>query len=386
MKPDSPYDVVIVGGGIAGLWLLSVLRRAGYQAILVEKQALGAGQTLASQGILHGGTKYALAGKLTGASEAVRDMPPRWARHLAGDIQPDLRSVKINAAHQWMWGSDGLASKAASFLASKAMHSRVQALARTELPEFFRLQGVKQVYRLQEPVLDVRSLLQGLTQKTSAHCYQAAAVSVTQNPENVSLLLDSETGSARIRASAVIFSAGAGNAALQSQAMQKRPLHMVMIKGDLPTLCGHVIEVSANPRLTITSHEVSGGEHVWYLGGQLAESGSNRDSASQLQEAKKEVRQLFPGIDWQAMQWATLRVDRAEAAQAGGKRPDEPVIKQDGRCITLWPTKLVFAPLVADRVLDRLQQLRLVKTEAPAALNLPLAELGSYPWEMAAWE
>ena len=62
-------DVVIVGGGIAGLWILSALRAEGYQTILLEKDALGAGQTLASQGIIHGGTKYALTGKLTGRSE-----------------------------------------------------------------------------------------------------------------------------------------------------------------------------------------------------------------------------------------------------------------------------------------------------------------------------
>ena len=71
-------DVAILGGGIAGLWLLARLQAAGYSALLLENQALGAGQTLASQGIIHGGLKYALDLKLNTASDALADMPARW--------------------------------------------------------------------------------------------------------------------------------------------------------------------------------------------------------------------------------------------------------------------------------------------------------------------
>jgi glycerol-3-phosphate dehydrogenase len=38
-------DVLIVGGGIAGLWTLAKLRHAGYRAVLIESEALGHGQT-----------------------------------------------------------------------------------------------------------------------------------------------------------------------------------------------------------------------------------------------------------------------------------------------------------------------------------------------------
>ncbi|MDF1622160.1 MAG: FAD-dependent oxidoreductase, partial [Pseudohongiella nitratireducens] len=57
-------QITIVGGGIAGLWLLNRLCLAGYDAILLDKGGLGSGQTLASQGIIHGGLKYALNGIL----------------------------------------------------------------------------------------------------------------------------------------------------------------------------------------------------------------------------------------------------------------------------------------------------------------------------------
>ena len=50
-------DVLIFGGGAAGLWCLDRFRRAGYHAILLEAKALGRGQTIQAQGIIHGGGK-----------------------------------------------------------------------------------------------------------------------------------------------------------------------------------------------------------------------------------------------------------------------------------------------------------------------------------------
>ena len=82
-------DIVIFGGGVAGLWLLNALRSAGYQAILFEKESLGGAQTMASQGIIHGGLKYALQGALSSATQAIADMPSRWRACLDGSGELD---------------------------------------------------------------------------------------------------------------------------------------------------------------------------------------------------------------------------------------------------------------------------------------------------------
>src|SRR5262245_14630974 len=84
------WDIVILGGGVAGLWLLNRLRAAGYAAVLLERAALGQGQSIASQGMIHGGMKYALGGTLTGASESIADMPAHWQRCLRGEGDVDL--------------------------------------------------------------------------------------------------------------------------------------------------------------------------------------------------------------------------------------------------------------------------------------------------------
>ena len=78
MSQPLSTDVLIVGGGIAGLWLNARLRSQGFSTVLVERDSLGGGQSVKSQGIIHGGAKYALHGALTGASEAIADMPRHW--------------------------------------------------------------------------------------------------------------------------------------------------------------------------------------------------------------------------------------------------------------------------------------------------------------------
>ena len=89
-------DVLVFGGGAAGLWCLDRLRRAGYHAILLESKALGSGQTIQSQGIIHGGGKYALRGvRDFDAVRATSSMPERWRRNLVGEIEPNLAGTQL---------------------------------------------------------------------------------------------------------------------------------------------------------------------------------------------------------------------------------------------------------------------------------------------------
>ncbi len=96
-------DVLIVGAGVAGLWLNARLQRLGFSTVLVESASLGGGQSVKSQGIIHGGAKYALHGALTGASEAIADMPRRWREALAGNGELDLSGVRLLSEAHYLW-------------------------------------------------------------------------------------------------------------------------------------------------------------------------------------------------------------------------------------------------------------------------------------------
>src|SRR5258708_4979084 len=113
MKQTVEADIVIFGGGIAGLWLLNRLRELGFCAILLESNTLGGGQTHKAQGIIHGGLKYALQGTVTGATQAIADMPSVWRQCLRGEGVIDLREVPVLSTEQYLWSTGSLTSKLA---------------------------------------------------------------------------------------------------------------------------------------------------------------------------------------------------------------------------------------------------------------------------------
>ncbi|MDH3355689.1 MAG: FAD-dependent oxidoreductase, partial [Chromatiales bacterium] len=110
---SATSDVVILGGGVAGLWTLNRLRQMGYKSILIESSKLGTGQTRYAQGIIHGGTKYALSGQMNASAQAVAEMPTRWRACLNGDGEIDLSGVKILSSHQYLWSTQKVTSRMA---------------------------------------------------------------------------------------------------------------------------------------------------------------------------------------------------------------------------------------------------------------------------------
>ena len=356
MSESLSTDVLIVGGGVAGLWLNARLRRLGYSTLLVDKGVLGGGQSVKSQGIIHGGTKYALSGALTGASEAIADMPRRWREALAGSGELDLSGVRLLSDAHYLWSPGTLTGNLTSFFASKAVRSRVGQVKGGELPPALQDPRFKgKVYRLSELVLDVPSLIQRLAELSGPGLLKAERIEpLRENGELTGLIVDGRS----IRAQRIVLTAGAGNAellnalGLAQPAMQKRPLHMVIVKAPtLKPLYAHCLGGGSKPRITVTSHPAADGEWVWYLGGDLAEAGGvARDEASQIAAAKNELAELVPWIDLSAAKWATLRIDRAEPAQSALARPDNAFLAEQGRLLVGWPTKLALSPDFTDRV------------------------------------
>ena len=387
MPESLSTDVLIVGGGVAGLWLNARLRKQGFATVLVEKAALGGGQSVKSQGIIHGGTKYALSGALTGASEAIADMPRRWREALAGSGELDLAGVRLLSDAHYLWSPGTLAGNLTSFFASKAVRSRVGQVKGSDLPQALQHPKFKgKVYRLSELVLDVPSLIARLAELAGDSLLAAQQIEpLHEGDELVGLRVDGR----EIRAQRIVFSAGGGTAellatlGLQQPAMQRRPLHMVMVKAPtLKPLYAHCLGGGSKPRITVTSHPAADGEWVWYLGGDLAEAdGVARDEASQIAAAKKELAELVPWIDLSAARWATLRVDRAEPAQSSLARPDNAFIADQGRLLVGWPTKLALSPDFADRVLAALARDGITPGDQSSLPQLPRPPVTGPFWE-----
>ncbi len=361
-------DIAIIGGGVAGLWLLNKLSKQGYSVVLCEKNALGAGQTIKSQGIIHGGLKYALTGKVSQAQAALSDMPRRWQECLSGTGEIDLSGVEILANSQYMWSTDKLTGAVATLFASKSLRSHV-ALENNQ-PQLIKESNIKsKLYKLSEIVLNVPTLIKILSHLYADRCIRESYADISS-----------------INAQKYIFTAGANNDQANPN-MQLRPLHMVLVKSPhLEKVYGHCITTSNLPRLTITSHTAEDGDTVWYLGGKLAEDGVKINQSTLINRAKRELANIFPQIDLSDAKWSTFMVDRAEAKQTDGSKPDNATVFNVGKHITAWPTKLALAPILADQVLNILKQENINPSLPQPDLNeYQKASVAKPIWEEVTW-
>jgi glycine/D-amino acid oxidase-like deaminating enzyme len=388
--PSKMVDAVIVGGGVAGLWLANVLRQRGYAILLLEADALGGAQTLASQGMIHGGIKYALSGVLTGASEAIAGMPERWAACLAGRGDIDLRAVTRLADRYYLFADATGLGKLTTFFASRALRGRIERLDPAAYPAAFAdpaFRGV--VYALNDFVLDTGSLVgvlhEPVADATYRHELRPAAVIDAERALTAERGIELDLGGTRVLTRRLVLTAGAGTQTLldalgvAQPRMQLRPLHQVVVRHRYPhPIYAHCLTGirRPEPRLTITSHR-DGDHWLWYLGGQIATDGVECGADALVRRARAELEACVPWVDWSGAKFSTLRLDRAEPAQEGLRRPDQAFAQATGNCIVAWPTKLSLAPDLGDRVLALLPP---PSGTAVPALNLPKARMGRAPW------
>jgi len=377
---EHGYDIIVFGGGIAGLFIANRLQRAGYNLILIEKDRLGGGQTLASQGMIHGGQKYAIHGKATSHSQSIAAMPARWEACFAGAGEIDLSAVRFLSAGQMMFPAGGPLSRLSVFAAARVVRGQVRRPEKIPRP-------LKRgpVYEMREKVLETKSLIAALTKNLQGRIFKGEAQELQPDGQVV-------VSGIPLRAQAIVFTAGAGNETalgllrVRERHTQRRPLRQIMVKPMEDALYGHGIAGQPKPRVTVTSHPLRDNEYVWYLGGGVAEEGAKLPEAAALAFAKKEMQGIFPQLDWERKEWASLCVDRAEPFDAEGNLPPGPHIQQRGKILLAWPTKMTFVPALADAVFQRLQQNGVAPSSPTAPPALPEAETGLYPWETAAWQ
>ncbi len=386
-------DVAIVGAGIAGLWLLNQLTAQGYRCALFESNAIGAGQTIYSQGIIHGGIKYSLKGKLQKATQSITDMPVIWQACLQGKGCIDLSETNILSPNYYLWSTDNISSRLSTLLASKVLRQSSQHLRREDYPACFQHNDFHgNIYKVNEIVLDIPSLINNLTKNTKQAIYKiknnGCSLTMKNNQINHLTLTNDNDEQIDVKAQQYIFTAGEGNQAFlkyweDPPLMQTRPLHAVIMKLKQPlSLYAHCIGLHHVPRLSITSHLAHDGNIVWYLGGKLAEDGIHVDNQTQCDRAKNELSILFPWFNFYDCQIKSFIINRAEGKQAKGKRPDSSTIYQRGNAHIIWPTKLVFAPKVGIDIMTAFSENQIKPTEeAQTTIPWPQPSIATPIWD-----
>ena len=149
-------------------------------------------------------------------------------------------------------------------------------------------------------------------------------------------------------------------------------------------LYAHLVGNSDKPVATITTHEALDGSLIWYLGGGAAE----REKEANPQDVYKAVRKGFakylPGVELSTAQWSVLPIDRIEGkSDIDGWMPDTPTIHSHENVHYCWPTKLTFAPLLASRLLERIN-VHPSKEQADWSF-LENIDYATAPWDDTTW-
>lgn len=314
-------DAAIAGAGIAGLWLANLLTGRGFSVAVCDGNAVGGQQTLASQGIVHGGGKYALDGRDWPLSRVLADMPGRWRACLAGEGEVDLRGVRVLSQRVAVHGPRG---------------------ARRELDELV-IDVPSLVHRLAEPVAD--RLLP----------WSVPADSIARTPEGVD---HAECGDYAIRADTYVFAAGVGNQSLALRAgfdvpMRRRPLRQIVVRLPRPVaVFAHCVSGDAGdrPEMTVTSHG-----NALYVGGGVAEEYTGPDV--HIRVVRGLLEKYFPALDLEGATFTAVGVERAEPAgvfpDADIREAADPLVARRGNCLLCWPIKMSLVPRLGDLVLAR---------------------------------
>jgi glycine/D-amino acid oxidase-like deaminating enzyme len=380
-------DVAIIGGGIAGLWMLNILTSKGFNVILIDNKSIGGTQTCASQGMIHGGQRYLLGGNSSTHAESVAGLPQRWRSCLEGHGEIDLRRVSLLSSTQFMWPAGGLLTNLALNAAVQTLSAKTIRLEDGDIPFPLSDSLGRTVFQLPEMVLDIRSLIEVLAYP---HRSRIGMCNVDALERDGRIIISGQT----IKAQLVICAAGLGNedliALLETEKCytQRRPIRQIMVKTMPFQLFGHAITTSYKPRITVTSHPLPAGGFVWYIGGAIADKVLSLTEEDAIACAKEEMLFLFPHIEWTGKEWATWCGTRAEAYSSTGRLPDGPVIQEYGSVLCVWPTKLTLTPRLGDQVLDWLVGKGIQPEYCSSffqSLNLPVPPMETLPWEQANW-
>lgn len=383
----SSPDVVIFGAGIAGLWTFHRLKRLGYDVLLVERESIGCGQTIASQGIIHSGLKFTLAGKINKLARTISTMPELWRATLRGEGDVDLSTARMTAQSQQLLIPSGFMGGLTKLVAERALGNNVHSVPKDQWPEHIKNSGFKgSVIFMDEPVLNIPSVLRALAEPYR-ECIRKISQEDASKPFEFLNRMD-------ICAKKIIFTAAQSNQKIASDnahdkglETQARPLVQGIMKNAPFPLFAHLVGKTDKPVASITTHEMSDGTLVWYLGGLVAERPINAAQQEVIDSAQKAFAAYLPAIDLSHAEWATLPINRIEGkSKTDSWMPDTPTIHHTKDALYCWPTKLTFAPMLGDLIVSELKAEGILPSGTSSNFDLlPRAEYTQTPWDKAQW-
>lgn len=368
-------DIAIHGAGMAGLWVFNRLKRMGYDVLLLDTDSIGGEQSMASQGIIHSGLKYAFGGKINKLAASISAMPDQWREALTGHGPVDLSAARVNASSQYLLIPRGAMGGLLNLVTKKTLGKSVHDVAPEDWPTELQNSGFNgSMISMGEPVLDIPSAVRAL-----AEPYRKCI---------------KKSDGTQINAKLHIYTAAAGNLETAKQKdhdkgleTQHRPLLMGLMKNAPFPLYAHLVGASDKPIATITTHTTKDNDLVWYIGGLPAERPKESDPQETIQTTIDAFAKYLPDLNLDNVKWATLPIDRVEGkSKTDGWMPDTPTIHDAGNHLYCWPTKLTFSPMLSDMIVKKLEEKGIKPSgEESDFSDLPDIDYRETPWDTAQW-
>lgn len=388
-------DVVVVGGGVSGLWIRRELIRRGYSVSLVEREALLAGQSSHSHGYLHRGFIYLSAPKtLTDELQAGADMWEAAVDSVGGTYEASESLV--------VFEDQASAQRARDRWPEVGLDNVGRLTEPDEGEDLARTRGLRpnlgRIAVSAERVISVDTMAKALD---LAHDWEGmvlgTVVSIGTQGRRVSHVdVELEREVVRIAATHFIFCNGADSVALIRQNLglpgwlSLRQSYMLVLRGkDLPS-CSAVFPGSSRRGLFMGSRK-SDADGVWLISDFVSFAGSDMGPTTArlwLRSLLKSAMQVFPVVDaGDDVAWSYYPAPKVEFRKTTAL--EGPQLESYGlaNARVALPTKLTLAPVLAGLTADWIDDVSTTRGSRIGLERWPGSKLKVHPelWESCKW-
>jgi glycerol-3-phosphate dehydrogenase len=383
-KPNEPWDVIVVGGGITGAGIVAEAARIGLKALLVEAQDFASGTSSRSTKLVHGGLRYLRQGQIRVTRESVVERE-RLMAEAGGLVQPLgfwLTSFEGDKMPGWMFGLglamyDALAGKWAH-----ESHDAAELVARVPSLGGAKVRGGYHYFDAQtdDARLVLRVLREAVARGAVAINYARASDVLKTNDGRVrGIAIEDVSGGAprsvEVEARVVINATGAWADGLrvkmgaQGRLRPIRGSHLVLARSRLPLTQavsmlhprdGRAVFALPWEGVTIVgTTDVDHKEDLW------SEPAITSDEVTYILES---LRHAFPRVDIGESDvratWSGVRGVINTGASDPSKESREHALWEENGLLTVTGGKLTTFRVMA------LETLRAAKKQLPAVKNL----------------
>lgn len=368
-------DVLIAGGGIAGMLIATRIAELGYRCVLVEPKALAAEQSGHSHGYVHRGYIYLRAEG--GLVDELRTAREKWDDFISNPspVAPcsdysviGFENPEVARYASETWSAAGLP---------------VNRIARAGWPSPLTGSPLTVAYRTAEQSFDFTSVISNLRARLrQSHTVLGSVTRIYLRGKTCTgVELSSQGRTHRVNARYIVLAAGTGISSILENTLGRfqsvpnvRTSYMLVIRGKALRPLSAILPENRFYGLFMVSRS-RGDETAWLVSNYLSYGGicgvTGTSAKTWVQATLRVLDGMFPFLNEGELQWGIYAAPKAEFRRDPERMPEGKVIEHLGltNVSAVWPTKLTLGPVIAaelvGRIVDKLRDPTRAESRVP---------------------